>query len=168
MRRRFVGSAIGIVSTVAIGGALLPLRSHIGISTAALVLVVPVVFGAVVGGFFAGSVSVIAGFLVYDFEFIPPYRTLSVGAPQNWTALGVYAVVMLLIAQVVARLDSARSEAQRANDVMRQLWRLSELLVGDQLRVDRTSISYGAGGAGGERSCLKAVVDAWCEAFEVR
>ena len=132
MRRRLVGSAIGIVSTVALGGALLPLRSHISISTAALILVVPVVFGAVVGGFFAGSVSVIAGFLVYDFEFIPPYRTLSVGAPQNWTALGVYAVVMLLVAQVVARLDSARSEAQRANDVMRQLWRLSELLVGDQ------------------------------------
>ena len=50
--------------------------------------------------------SVAAGFLVYDFVFIPPYYTLTVGAAQNWVALGVYAVVMLLVAQVVARLES--------------------------------------------------------------
>ncbi len=74
------------------------------------------VVGAVVGGFGAGAVSVLAGFLVYDFFFIPPYNTLSVGTAQNWTALIVYVVVMLLVARVVGRLDAARVEAERSRD----------------------------------------------------
>jgi two-component system, OmpR family, sensor histidine kinase KdpD len=36
------------------------------------VLVIPVVIGVVIGGFVADVISVAAGFLVYDFFFIPP------------------------------------------------------------------------------------------------
>jgi two-component system sensor histidine kinase KdpD len=111
---------------------MLPLRAHLSVSTAALVLVIPVVLGVVVGGFLAGTLSVIAGFLVYDFSFIPPYGTLNVGTAQNWTALIVYVVVMLLVAQVVARVDAARAQAQRGAVAMGRLYELSELLVGDQ------------------------------------
>ena len=132
MKRRLAGSAIGIACAIALGGAMLPLRSHLSVSTAALVLVIPVVLGVVAGGFFAGTVSVIAGFLIYDYEFIPPYRTLNVGTAQNWTALIVYVVVMLLVAQVVARVDKARTEAKRSGEAMRRLYELSELLVQDQ------------------------------------
>ena len=127
-----MGSIVGVGCVVALGAGLLPLRSHISVSTAGLVLVIPVVIGAVRGGFYAGIVSVTAGFLVYDFEFVPPYRTLNVGTAQNWTALVVYVIVMLLVASVVARLDSARSEARRGNEAMRRLYDLSELLVGDR------------------------------------
>lgn len=132
MRRRLVGSTLGVLCAVALGAALLPFRSQINISTAALVLVIPVVVGAVVGGFVAGLISVAAGFLVYDYEFIPPYRTLAVGTTQNWTALGVYVIVMLLVARVVVKLESTRSEARRSNESMRRLAELSELLVGDR------------------------------------
>ena len=132
MRNRVVGSAVGVASAAALGGALLPLRSHMAISTVALILVVPVVFGSVIGGVVSGSLSVIAGFVIYDVEFIPPYGTLNVGSAQNWVALGVYVAVMLLVAQVVVSLDAARSQAERANDVTRRLWELSELLVGEQ------------------------------------
>jgi two-component system sensor histidine kinase KdpD len=111
---------------------MLPLRAHLSVSTAALILVIPVVVGVVIGGFLAGSFSVVAGFLVYDFAFIPPYNTLNVGTAQNWTALIVYVVVMLLVAQVVARVDLARSQAERGAVSMGRLYELSELLVGDQ------------------------------------
>jgi hypothetical protein len=47
-----------------LGAGLLPLRAHISVSTAALLLVIPVVLGVVIGGFAAGVVSVLAGFLV--------------------------------------------------------------------------------------------------------
>ncbi len=127
-----MGSTVGVACALALGGALLPLRSHISVSTAALVLVVPVVLGVVLGGFLAGTVSVIAGFLVYDYEFIPPYRTLNVGTAQNWTALIVYVVVMLLIARVVASVDRARTEARRSGEATKRLYELSELLVQDQ------------------------------------
>ena len=111
---------------------MLPLRSHLSVATAALVLVVPVVAGVVVGGLGAGVASVAAGFLVYDFVFIPPYYTLTVGAAQNWVALGVYVVVMLLVAQVVAHLESARREAQQRAAETQRLFELSELLVKDR------------------------------------
>ena len=65
---------------------------------------IPVVFGAAIGGFPAGLVSVVAGFLVYDYAFIPPYKTLDVGTAQNWTALVVYFVVMLVVALVITVL----------------------------------------------------------------
>jgi two-component system sensor histidine kinase KdpD len=111
---------------------MLPLRSHINVSTAALVLVIPVVVGSVIGGFRAGVPSVVAGFLVYDYAFIPPYKSLDVGTLQNWTALAVYVIVMLLVARVVASLDSSRVETQRRGAAARHLSELSENLVGDR------------------------------------
>jgi two-component system, OmpR family, sensor histidine kinase KdpD len=127
-----MGSLVGVASALAIGGILLPFRSHIGSSTTALILVIPVVVGAVIGGFTAGAASVAGGFLVYDYLFIPPYRTLSVGQAQNWTALAVYVVVMLLVARVVDILDTTRITARRSEEVMRRVSEMSELLVADQ------------------------------------
>ena len=132
VQRRLVGSSAGIGSVAVLGAVLLPLRSHVSVSTIALVLVIPVVIGAVVGGFTAGAASVAAGFFVYDFAFIPPYSTLSVGASQNWIALGVYVVVMLLVARIVGILDTTRLEARRGQEVLRRVSEVSELLVGQQ------------------------------------
>lgn len=131
-RRLVLGSVLGIASAVVLGLAMLPFRSHLAVSTAALVLVVPVVVGAVVGGFVAGLASVAAGFLVYDYLYIPPYRTLNVGRVQNWIALAVYVVVMLLVARIVDLLDTARIEARRGHEVVRQMSDVTEHLVGDQ------------------------------------
>src|SRR5580704_7062897 len=110
---------------------MLAFRSHLSIASVALVLVVPVVAGVIIGGFRAGMTSVAAGFLTYDFLFIPPYYRVTVGDAQNWVVLGVYVVVMLLVARVVSHLESARSEAQRRADETRRLFELSELLVED-------------------------------------
>ena len=120
MRRVLVGSAVGVAGSLGLGAAMLPFRSHMSVATAALVLVVPVVVGVVIGGFSAGVVSVLAGFLVYDFAFVPPYQTLGVGNTQDWVALAVYAVVMLLVARVVTGLVAAREMRARGHDVMAQ------------------------------------------------
>ena len=124
-----IGSAIGVGSALALGALMIPVRAHISIATAGLVLVLPVVVGVIVGGYAGGLASVAAGFLVYDYAFIPPYYTLTVGAAQNWVALAVYVLVMLLVAQVVARFQSARAEAQQRALEAQRLFDLSELLV---------------------------------------
>jgi two-component system, OmpR family, sensor histidine kinase KdpD len=124
-----MGSAIGVGSAVALGALMIPVRSHISIATAGLVLVLPVVVGVIAGGYTGGLAAVAAGFLVYDYAFIPPYYTLDVGAGQNWVALGVYVAVMLLVAQVVGRFQAARSEAQQRALEAQRLFDLSELLV---------------------------------------
>jgi two-component system sensor histidine kinase KdpD len=132
VRRGTAGSIVGIVVSIGLGAAMLPLRPHLSIATAALVLVVPVVAGVATGGFVAGVVSVAAGFLVYDFWFTPPYGRLSVATSQEWVALGIYVAVMLLVARVVARLDAARAEALSRTVEARRLSELSELLVEDR------------------------------------
>lgn len=132
MKRSLLGTAAALASMAGLTAAMLPLRAHLSIATTALVLVVPVVIGVIAGGFIAGIISVGAGFLVYDFFFIPPYLTLWVGAPQNWVALGVYAAVMLPVSQVVAGMNSAKAEARRQGREIRELFELSHLLVEDK------------------------------------
>jgi hypothetical protein len=110
----------------------LAIRDGLSIATTALVLVIPVVIGVVIGGFVAGVISVAAGFIVYDFFFIPPYLTLWVGRPQNWAALGVYVVVMLPVARVVAGLNAARAKERRQGAELRELFQLSGLLLDDK------------------------------------
>jgi two-component system, OmpR family, sensor histidine kinase KdpD len=137
MKRTVYGTAAALASLAALTGILLPFRGSPGhpglsIATTALILVLPVVIGVVTGGFAAGVVSVIAGFLVWDFFFIPPIYTLWVGAPQNWVALVVYAAVMLPVARVVAGLHSARASELRRGRELRELFTLSDLLVEDK------------------------------------
>jgi two-component system sensor histidine kinase KdpD len=131
-RRSVVGSVAAAVVAAALAFAMVPIRSHLSVATTALVLVVPVVTGVVVGGFAAGVFAVITGFLVYDLVFIPPYYTLSVGTSQNWVALGVYVAVMLLVASVFARLETARAESHQNERAIRRLFELTDLLIEDR------------------------------------
>lgn len=132
MKRWMLGTLVAFAGIGALGAAMVPLRTHLSIATPALVLVVPVVAGASVGGLASGVLAVAAGFVTYDVLFVPPYGTLDVGAAQNWTALAVYAVVMLIVARVFAFLRRARLDARRDAGTVRRLYELSDLLIGDQ------------------------------------
>jgi two-component system sensor histidine kinase KdpD len=76
-------------------------------------------------------VGALGGFLVYDLFFLPPYNTLTVRSAEDWTALAVYAVVVLVVSQVVAKLRSAREEAERRTQESERLYDLSQTLIGD-------------------------------------
>lgn len=128
-RRTVYGSLVAIATTAALTACMVPIRAHLITATTALVLVVPVVSGVAVGGFVAGLVATGTCFVVYDFFFIPPYYTLYVQRAEDWVALGVYAVVMSLVARVVAMASSARAESQQRAAEVRRLFDLSELLV---------------------------------------
>ena len=123
------GAIAAVALVVALGAVMFPLRSHLSEATTALVLVIPVVVGVSVGGFTAGVIAAGTGFLVYDLIFIPPYDTLSVGAAQNWIAPAVYAIVTVVVARVVARVNQARAEEQERTAELRRLFDVSELLV---------------------------------------
>jgi two-component system, OmpR family, sensor histidine kinase KdpD len=129
MKRTVTGTAAALASVAVLTAAMIPLRGHLSIATTALVLVVPVVIGVVTGGFIAGALSVAAGFLAWDWYFLPPIHTLWVDAPQDWAALAVYVAVMLPVAHVVARMDAARATARRQEKEIRELFQLSDLLV---------------------------------------
>lgn len=108
------------------------LRTHLSVATVALVLVIPVVIGVVVGGPGGGATAVVAGFLVYDLVFIPPYYTLSVGSSENWVALVVYVIIVVFVARVVTLLDRARTESRRRQADAQRLFELSELILAER------------------------------------
>jgi hypothetical protein len=111
-RRRAVGTVATLASLGISAAVLTPFRPSLSVATTGLVLVVPVVVGVAIGGFFVGVAAVALGFLLWDYLFIPPYRTLAVTQAQDWVALAVYAVVMLVVARVVANLEAARALAR--------------------------------------------------------
>lgn len=131
-KRSLVGIGVALGGIGALSAAMVPIRPHLSVATAPLVLVVPVVASVAVGGLASGVVAVAAGFIAFDVLFIPPYGTLTVGAAQNWAALVVYAVVMLIVARVFAYEQRARIESRRNEDATRRLYELSDLLIGDQ------------------------------------
>ncbi len=134
-RGRYQRTALGIIVTLACLGALLalllPLRAHLSTTIPALVFVLPVLVGVVIGGPIPGVAGALAGFLCYDLFFLPPYNTLTVRSPQDWTALGVYVVVVLIVSQVVAKLRTAREQAERRTEESERLYELSQALIGD-------------------------------------
>jgi len=132
MRRSFFGTMAALATMAVLAAAMVPFRASLSIATTALVLVVPVVIGVVLGGFTGGVICVIAGFLVYLFLFIPPYLTLFVGRAQNWAALVVYVAVMLPVARIVAVRNAARAREMRQGAELRELFQLSGLLLEDK------------------------------------
>ena len=138
-RRNIVGTLAALTCITVLTAVMLPLRMHLSTATTALVLVVPVVVGVASGGYLAGVMSVLAGFVVYDFFFIPSYLTLYVGAP-NRVALVVYAAVMLPVARVVGGMNLARAQARERGLQIRRLFELSTLLVEDRPLPDLLSL----------------------------
>lgn len=72
VRRSLWGGAVALVTMAACTGVLLAYRPNLTVATSALVLVVPVLVGVSIGGFTAGVLTAIVGFLVFDWFFVPP------------------------------------------------------------------------------------------------
>ena len=124
-----LGSAVGLASILIVTEVLLPFRPQASLATFALVLTVPVAAGVAVGGPLAGAVSTAAGFLTYDFYFIPPYGTLEVGAASNWVVLAVFALVGAIISAVVLRFQRERARALRTAEVLEGVAAASRQLI---------------------------------------
>ena len=112
-QRIILGTAATVAGLLVLLAILLPVRAHLSTAIPALVFVLPALIGVVIGGFVAGAIGAVAGFVLYDVFFLPPYDTLTVHSPQNWVALVVYVIVVLVVAQVVAQLREAREDALR-------------------------------------------------------
>ncbi|MBV8159426.1 MAG: DUF4118 domain-containing protein, partial [Acidimicrobiia bacterium] len=130
-RRVIAGAVVALVGIVVVVAVLVPFRTQLNVDTAALVMIIPVVLGVIVGGSAAAPVGVVVGFLAFDFFFIPPYGTLTVGGWEHWVSLGVYATVSFVVGGVVGRLQQARQEAQRRQQETQVLFELSHAVASE-------------------------------------
>jgi two-component system sensor histidine kinase KdpD len=132
VRRTVWASTAALTTMVLATAVMLALRPHLAVATAAVVLVVPVIVGVSAGGFATGVGAAVAGFFVYDWFFIPPYGTLTVNSAQDWVALVVYLVVVLIVARLVAVQQDSRRDATFRTEAIRRLFEVSEHLISEQ------------------------------------
>jgi two-component system sensor histidine kinase KdpD len=113
-RRRASGYALAILGVALLAAALSPLRSHLDLTSDALLFLLLVVSTAILGGLGPALVAGALGAVLLNFLFTEPYHTLRIHEASDVVALVVFAVVALMVSWVVdlaARRASAVREA---------------------------------------------------------
>jgi K+-sensing histidine kinase KdpD len=118
-----VGS-LALLAVTLVG--LLVLRDHLSVETVALVLLLPPLVAALSGRALA-LVMAAFGALLFNFFFLRPYYTLSIGTGRGIAAFLVYVAVAMLVAVVAGRLRQARAEAD---------WRIRQEQVLHEVAID--------------------------------
>ena len=118
-RRTCVGAVAGSALVVVVTAVLLPFRDDVTSATPALVLVVPCVLAALVGGRAVDSLSLCSPPGAFNFVFLEPFGTSRSASVDEAIALVVFGLVALTVATLAARENggappfSARSRSRR-------------------------------------------------------
>ncbi len=108
-----------------------PNRAHLTAVTPALSYLVIVLASATLGGLGPGIFASVVGFLTFNFFFLPPFYSFTVGAPQDIVALFVFLIVAGVTSELVGRLQEREREARRRAIESETLSRLSTELIAD-------------------------------------
>ena len=88
-------------------------RDRLNVLTIGLSYLLVVLAAATLGGLGPGIFTSVAGFLAFNFFFLPPYYTFVVGSPQDVVALFVFLIVAGVTSELVGRLQEREREARR-------------------------------------------------------
>ena len=113
-RRRTVAYGLSLLGPVLLTAALVPVRGDVNLSTVLLLLLSLVVAVAGTGGTGPAVVAAVAGTLLVNWFFTPPYGTVTISDPENLLSLGVLAAVGITVAALLERALRRRVEAEAA------------------------------------------------------
>ena len=113
--------AAAVLGIAAVTAALAPVRGRINQTTAALALLLVVLFAAALWGRRPALVASVVAVMCLNFFFLPPVHTFTVAEPENWVALTAF-----LVTAVTAGLlsERARRRAEEAEAGGREIARL--------------------------------------------
>jgi two-component system sensor histidine kinase KdpD len=115
---RYMGSA-GAVG-VALGLGLL-LKHFVAVQSISLLFLMAVIASAIAWGLLPALFACVASVLAYNFFFLPPLYTFSVGDPENAFALFFFLVVAVIVSNLTARtrtqVVNARLRAKRTAEL---------------------------------------------------
>jgi K+-sensing histidine kinase KdpD len=128
-----------LVAGVALCGlttaALVPFRSRVTVATPALILVLPVVVSAIVGGRIASLCVAAVATATFNLAFIPPYWRPDVALVDDAVALGVFLSVALAVGTLVAEVDERRRAAEQRAEEAQALHARYEAVVAERERL---------------------------------
>lgn len=102
-------------------------RDVVGEGVIALVFLMPVTWAAYHWGLAAGMSAALTSAFMFNFFFIPPYYTFTVGNVEGWLILVIFFAVAII---VVGRIQSTLSRAQASEKEAVLMYEFSTLLAG--------------------------------------
>jgi two-component system, OmpR family, sensor histidine kinase KdpD len=112
------GFAVGVAGVAVLVAALFPVRDDVTRATPALLLVLPVLAAALVGGRGPAVATALVAAVGFSLGFIPPVGSLRVNLPEDTLALAVFLAVAAVAGALVAReRDGRRVAEQRADEI---------------------------------------------------
>jgi two-component system sensor histidine kinase KdpD len=91
---------------------LLPLRDDLNPATPALVLVIPGVIAAILGGRIAAAIVAVASAVTFGVWFLPPFGHWKVLNAEDVTAVIVFVLVALTVGELTGREGARRRQAE--------------------------------------------------------
>lgn len=132
---RIAGGVVGAALVAVATAVLLPVRDDVTSATPALVLVVPCVVAALIGGRAAGLAVAMFAAGAFNLVFLEPYGTFKVDSVDDAIAFVVLALVALTVATLVAREAERRRAAVHRSGEVEALWRANEAMQAEQARL---------------------------------
>lgn len=127
VRKALQARAAGYLSAVlGVGAATLLLRSlggQINPTTAALALLLVVLFVAALWGSRPALLASALGVLCFNFFFLPPVHTFAVDDPDDWVALAAFLITAVTAGQLSVRVKRRAEEAEAGRREIERLYR---------------------------------------------
>jgi Domain of unknown function (DUF4118) len=130
--RRFatVAWTTAVLGPLALSGILVAFRGELFSTNAALVLVLPVLAAAILGGRWGGAASAVVGALCFDFFFTHPYYSFTISNRDDVETTIVLLIVGLVVGELVVRTRRSQQLATASRREVDQVRRVAELAAG--------------------------------------
>jgi two-component system sensor histidine kinase KdpD len=119
---------LGVISVAALTAVMALIgRPTLGEAVIALLYLLPISFSTTRWGQASGICAAVAAALAFDFFFIPPFYTFTVGSLEGWLVLAIFLAVAILI---VGRIQFGLSRALQREREAIFMYELSSALAG--------------------------------------
>src|SRR5262249_43118174 len=95
----YLGSTVAVATALGIG---LLLKQFLAVQSISLVFLTAVLASAIAWGLFPSLFTAVVSMLTYNFFFMPPLYTFTVGDPENVLALFFFLIVAVIVSQLTA------------------------------------------------------------------
>jgi len=124
---QYLGSAAAVA--IALGLGLL-LKQFIAVQSISLLFLTSVLASAIASGLWPSLFAAILSMLSYNFFFMPPLYTFTVGDPENVLALFFFLIVAIIVSNLTARTRSQMVTARSRAKTTAELYAFSRKVAG--------------------------------------